>query len=188
MGLSRIMGLDPGIHNTGYCIADVSDVGINIKRVGLIETEQPHTHKLKSANDVDRIATVMRRLSKIIRKHRICLIVAEVPIGGGRSSSAVKYLAMATAVLSHVKVVHKIPVILVSPHAVKKEWTGDRRADKHKMIGKSLKLYRHVKGWPTKKNGDLMKSKLEHPADAVAILFTGKTVPDEWKAVRAMMR
>lgn len=181
-----IMSLDPGIAHVGYCFARVVGTKVKPFRVGLFETEGAGKNRVvrKTTEDYGRIIAVMGRLGKLIRKYKPRLLVAEMPVGGARSSAAVKYLAMATAIVAHLETMYRLPLIQVDVHTVKLTWCGDKKADKIDMINKAVKLYGHIKGWPrNKRTGKLAGPlKLEHPADAIATLFAADSDP-AWKLI-----
>lgn len=170
----RVLAIDPGIASTGICLANLNGATLKPYRVGYFQTKGvPKKKRIgsKSSEDYSRIKQVMRYLGRIIRKHKPSLIAAEIPVGGAPNAAAAKYLAMATAVMVSIEVRFKVPLIQISPHDVKMRFTGNKKAKKPEIIEKAMRLHGNLKGWPKKPGGAYAAGKLEHPSDAVAILY-----------------
>jgi Holliday junction resolvasome RuvABC endonuclease subunit len=179
----RVLCLDPGIAHTGACLAfikhSIRPTLPKVAWVRLLETKGLTKKKRKAEkisktdDDIRRIQACMLSINGIIKESQPDLIIAEAPVGGARSAAAVKYLAMTTAVLAAITIYFDdIPVIFLSPYDVKRGFTGKVHAEKEEVISRALRKHRKVRGWPRNKSGVLMSdSKLEHCADAIAILY-----------------
>jgi len=179
----RTLLLDPGIAHTGAAFATfkhttkptapkVSWVRL-LETTGLTKKKRKSEKVSKTQDDIRRIQACMLAIRGLIEETQPDLIIAEAPIGGARSSAAVKYLAMCTAVLAAINTwFPDIPVIYLSPFDVKKGFCGSHKAEKSDIIARALRKHGNVPGWPTNKAGELMsEAKLEHCADAIAILY-----------------
>lgn len=174
--------LDPGIAHTGAALARIGNRTHAIKKVrwvkllettGLTKKKRKAGKVSKTQDDIRRIQSCLLTLFGLIEKCDPDIIVAEAPLGGSRSAAAVKYLAMTTAVLAAITVrFPNIRVIFLSPFDVKKGFCGKVYADKEEIISRALRKHGNVPGWPRNKAGKLMSNaKLEHCADAIAILY-----------------
>lgn len=133
-----ILAVDPGFNNYGYAIID----NTTIVNIGLITTKKVQG-KTVSISDAIRIRQITRQLIDVIEDNNITQVVGELPIGGGKSSSAVKCMAYVAALSNAVFEGYSIEPIWTTPHKVKKTATGRCSASKIEMMESICKLY----GW-----------------------------------------
>ena len=106
------------------------------------------------------------------------VIFAEVPIGS-QSSRAMASYGVCIGVLGALKALN-YPVIQVTPNEVKVRTTGSKTASKEEMINWVLTQHPHI-NFPTKKykgTDQIIYSKAEHMADAVASIYAGLDTPE----------
>lgn len=153
----RVLGVDPGLGRLGWAILEQCSGEPKLIGCGCLETSA-------RAEDPQRLQTLYRRLHDIITEYRPELVVVEklyftknvttgIAVGQARG---VVLLSAAEATL---------PVLELTPTAVKQNVTGDGRADKRqlaKMVQLLLKLDRLPKHDDT--------------TDAMAIALCGLTV------------
>ena len=97
-----ILGIDPSLTGTGWSVMERGDSGWEIVETGILKTS-PVNKKAKiykADDDARRIRYVFEGLAKIVVKYRIEVAVSEMPSGGGKSASAVKGMAFATAIVA----------------------------------------------------------------------------------------
>ncbi len=166
--MSVVLLLDPALRNTGYVFLDpVSD---SIVAHGVLRTKKAAKKRhLRSADDtVAAIREILRGLRTLVEKHRPVMMVAELPVGGARSSRAAQAMAIAQAVVASVTEYLHVPLEVVAPEDVKKAATGKRAASKEEVqesivgrwpeLGPAYKSTRSASGYD---------GTFEHVADAL---------------------
>lgn len=165
------LSIDPGIANTG--VALFRD-GVPVKLWHFITKAAPKKKRdtYKTFEDFNRVIEVMDNIRRLMTDYNPVVCYAELPVGGARSSAAVKYLAMATAVVAHIQHAYEIPVRAVTPFQLKEGFMQRKKVQgKGPLIRKALKDFPDL-NWPRKKNGELVApANLEHLADAIGAYY-----------------
>jgi Holliday junction resolvasome RuvABC endonuclease subunit len=110
---------------------------------GILKTK-PETKKkriYKADDDARRIRFIFEGLSDVVHKYEIPLAVTEAPSGGGKSASAVKGMAFATAIVACLAEAHDLALVTVTAQASKKHNCGKATASKEEMQKAVAKLY-----------------------------------------------
>lgn len=174
-----VLGLDPGLSNTGFAVAEVDPMKGRIcavREVGNSSTDR-RNHKLvrQSSDQLRRAKLQAATLRNIIEKHEIDAIAMEV-VG----TTQYKYPTLSFGVMMGIVAALDLPVMEVTPREVKIAATRNERASKRDIIEWALaKTGKRRVGWPTSErdnhlgltlNGKRVARAAEHPADALAAI------------------
>ncbi|MFH1971662.1 MAG: crossover junction endodeoxyribonuclease RuvC [Patescibacteria group bacterium] len=125
-----ILGIDPGTATTGYGLISASNKGFEALDFGLIETD-------KEGDFGKRLIKIHKQLNDILKKLNPDVIAMEKLFFATNVKTATNVgRAMGVIILTCAK--RKIEVIEYAPGTIKKQITGNGRADK-KDIQKSLR-------------------------------------------------
>jgi len=125
-----ILGIDPGTATTGYGLIDASEKGIEALDFGLIETS-------KDGDFGKRLIDIHNQLDFIIKKLNPDIIAMEKLFFATNVKTATN-VGRAMGVIIFTCAKRKIDVIEYAPGTIKKQITGNGRADK-KDIQRSLR-------------------------------------------------
>ena len=125
-----ILGIDLGSSNLAYSIIEVLD-DETLPRI--IKTVYLH---LTADKIGDRLHIILKRLEKEIEDELVDLIVFEDSVFRGRNAPALNYVAGIFHLLS---AIYNIPIRAPKPTQIKKELTGDGKADKLRVETEVLK-------------------------------------------------
>jgi len=125
-----ILGIDPGTATTGYGLIDASEEKIEALDFGLIETS-------KDGDFGKRLIDINKQLDFIIKKLNPDIIAMEKLFFATNVKTATN-VGRAMGVILYTCAKRKIEVIEYAPGTIKKQITGNGRADK-KDIQKSLR-------------------------------------------------
>lgn len=173
-----VLGLDPGFGSSGYGIAQIDPVELEISRVievGLVEHSPDANGKIsKPIDDLRRAREQWTAICQLITENDVDGIAIEITTRSQYVACAFGFGVM-IGMLSTLN----LPVIGVHPRQVKMA-TGDSRATKRDVITWALDTFgKRVKGWPTSPHPNSLGLKLrrayvapsaEHPADALATI------------------
>jgi Holliday junction resolvasome RuvABC endonuclease subunit len=170
----NIIGIDPSLTATGWCIASIDTETrkiVRILEIGLIETAPEKGKQVrKSSSNLARARTINQKLNERIREHGVKVGASEVP-SGAQSASAALAFGIVTGLLAGLP----IPLIEVSPTEVKVASCNSKIADKEDMVRFALELPGSREcDWPIGQKNDweiphgkrFIGKKAEHPADA----------------------
>jgi Holliday junction resolvasome RuvABC endonuclease subunit len=183
-----ILSVDPGFSNYGYAVWN--EYG-EIVKVGVLTTEKTKVKINRISDDTAfRIASLTTQLNDVIRTHSINGVIGEMPSGGGKSSAAVKNMALALAITVAVITLNRIPIEWCSALEVKIAMTGKKQATKLDMmlatcmVFPSWKLTTKTKTFKNKKDRvdniywplgkEMGANKFEHVADAIGVAYALK--------------
>jgi crossover junction endodeoxyribonuclease RuvC len=125
-----ILGIDPGTATTGYGLIDASDKGVEALDFGLIETS-------KDGDFGKRLIDIHKQLDAIIIKSNPDVITMEKLFFATNIKTATN-VGRAMGVIIFTCAKRKFEVIEYAPGTIKKQITGNGRADK-KDIQRSLR-------------------------------------------------
>ena len=148
-----VLGIDPGIRNTGWGVVDFNNSFMKHVDNGVISSSNKD-------DDGERLFYIFDHLEKIINKYNPNLIGVEKTFIGDGNITSLK-LGMARGVCILVAAKAKIEIREIAPKLIKKTLTGYGNANKHQIVQMVKKLL-HV----LPKNND--------SADALAIAITAK--------------
>jgi Holliday junction resolvasome RuvABC endonuclease subunit len=174
-----MLGLDPGLSNTGFAVANVNLANRRISkvlRVGLIETERQKLKQVRQTSDnLRRARHLFHSIQAVIRQHDVSLIAMEMC-----SASQHIYPTFSFGVMIGVAASLQQQIIEVLPHELKRAATGDKRATKAEIIAWAVRKCGNRRvGWPVSTRANQMALMLrglyvtkaaEHPADALAAI------------------
>jgi len=173
--MSIVLGVDPATRNWGMVLLDTSTDTI----IDMITVRQEQSFNKAKYSKSSRYLDIGRKITEVFREwcSRSTVCFSELPTGS-QSSRAAVCSGICLGVLSGCP----IPLVGSTPIQVKKVFTGDRSASKHKMIDRAEELYPDANWNRHKKTGVIMR-KDEHKADAIAAIHAGlaNMLPSERK-------
>jgi Holliday junction resolvasome RuvABC endonuclease subunit len=161
----KVLGVDAGFTAPGFAVVDIGQ-GCRVLFAECLQTEayggaskkkRRRLDVYKSEDDARRMVEISRRLAWIVGTYLPDLAVVELPSAGGKSSSAVKGMAIGAAVAVTTLYGLGIPQVYVSPRENKLASTGDPYAEKDAMLAAARRRYTLT--WPTLKRS----TKLDGP-------------------------
>jgi Holliday junction resolvasome RuvABC endonuclease subunit len=175
----RILGLDPGFANLGWCVAIYEPgppgprEGLSVTDMGCIETKKDPRKVLVSYDNVRRAQAITRQLRGIIWElssdeepvRLVDAIAIEAMSFPPNASSAAK-MSLCWGVISAVSHLWQMPMIQVSPQDIKEAVTGSRKASKALIETTLSERYPEV----SKLLEDTPASRREHPYDALGAI------------------
>ena len=163
----KVLAIDAGVANIGFAVMEEKTDWWPVE-IGLICTEaDPRKHRVRAADsDMERVKEAMRQLDALVEKHSIRRMAVELPVAGGQSSAAVKYMALASAIPAHCEVRYNIFTEWYSPGECKKtvagRWTSSKEAVAKIIEAKYPHVVDQFPAW----------DKREHVVDALACFET----------------
>ena len=149
----RFIGIDPGLASTGWGVLDFSNGKLLYVSHGCIETS---SDKKKS----DRLLLIYKSFLEILKTYKPDEAAIESLYFGRNVTSAIS-VAEARGVLLLALATQGLPVIELTPNAIKKAVVGVTRADK-KQIQEMVRIILGLKEIP----------KPDHAADALGAAIT----------------
>jgi Holliday junction resolvasome RuvABC endonuclease subunit len=176
----RVAGIDPSLNNFGLCKGVLTDT-FDLHELKLIQTKPDNNNKKsvrKNSDDLRRAKEIYEGFSQFLSD--VDLAFVEVPVGSQSARSMTSY-GICVGLLASVQ----IPLIQVTPNEVKLASVGSKTASKAQMIKWAISLYSDA-NWLTQRRGgrDVVTSKNEHLADAVAAVYAGMNT-DTYKQLLA---
>jgi crossover junction endodeoxyribonuclease RuvC len=169
----RILGLDPGFANLGWCVAIFEPVvRLSVTDMGCIETKKDPRKVLVSVDNVKRAQLITRKLKWLIWEladdewvRQVDAIAIEA-MSFPRNASSASKMSMTWGIISALSALWDIPVIQASPQDIKEAVTGSRKASKALMETTLSERYPEVskllEGTPA--------GRREHPYDALGAI------------------
>lgn len=130
-----ILGVDPGLQNTGFAVLQTKAKLCEILQFGLIKTNRSHSFEI-------RLKTIYDQLCKIIEQYQFDVVVFEEIFYSQNVKVALK-MSHARGVTLLAAANYQIPTAEYSPREIKQAVTGNGNASKYQvqqMIGRILKL------------------------------------------------
>lgn len=162
-----VLGIDTGLANTGLAIVEADPRSISV--IDLLHFGSESSVKKKGIRAADDTFDRTRRLAafiiSVIDKHQPDLVCIE-SLSMPRNASASNKIGMAFGAVATLVEIRGLPVLGVSPTAIKDAVTGNKKASKDD-VQDALDL--RFGGAPRKilKAKKLAKGKHEHPFDAL---------------------
>jgi len=151
-----ILGIDPGTATTGYGLIRCLKGKTEVLDFGLIETD-------KNGDFGKRLININEQMDSVIKKFKPDVIAMEKLFFATNAKTAMT-VGRAMGVILFTAAKNKIEVFEYAPGSIKKQITGDGRADK-KMIQKSL---RNIFGAKIRSRAH-KKTHFDNSADALAV-------------------
>ncbi len=153
MAKKRVMGIDPGLANTGFGIIDSLNGRLHAVGYGVIETDSDQDHSI-------RLLSLYNRLLAVIDEFRPDEAEMETLYFSRNASSAMP-VAEAKGVITLCLAQQGIPVHFYTPNQIKATVTGTSSADKE-TVERCVRLILNLKEAP----------KPDHASDALAGAIT----------------
>jgi len=153
MKTKTILGIDPGLADTGYGIIEQQGQNIKMITCGSIKT---------SAKDefIDRLNQIHKELTKIIKKYKPnCAGVEELFFCKNVKTALLVGQARGVCLMTIAE--HKLPISEYTPLQIKQALTGYGKADKN-QVGQMVKIMLNLKSVP----------KPDDASDALAVAIT----------------
>ena len=145
----HVIGIDPGLANTGFGIIDFDEKNISLVSYGVIETDSNDSHE-------NRLLSIYTRMRAVIKEFKPDCAEMETLYFARNVTSALA-VAEAKGVLTLSLSQDKIPLFMYTPNQIKYAVTGTKNADKE-TVQNCVKLLLHLKETP----------KPDHASDALA--------------------
>lgn len=130
-----ILGVDPGLQNTGFAVLDADDKCCGILKFGLIKTHNTQSFDL-------RLKAIYDQLCYIIEQYKLQAVALE-EIFYSRNVKVALKMSHARGVALLAAANYQIPTAEYSPREIKQAVTGNGNASKHQvqqMISRLLNL------------------------------------------------
>jgi crossover junction endodeoxyribonuclease RuvC len=125
----RILGVDPGLHITGYAILEAGTAGPNVREAGVIRT----TEGRQPADMAPRLGVLYNGLVEVIAQYRPAVMVVEQLYAHYQHPRTAILMAHARGVIFLAAAQYEIPVVSYNASRIKKTITGHGRASKEQM-------------------------------------------------------
>ncbi len=149
----RVMGIDPGLANTGFGVIDVSGGKFKFVSYGVIETKSDESHEV-------RLLAIYNRLCAVIDEFKPDEAEMETLYFARNTSSALA-VAEAKGVITLCLAQNAVPLYTYTPNQIKYSVTGTRDADKQ-TVQNAVKFLLNLKTVPHP----------DHASDALAGAIT----------------
>jgi len=121
----RILGIDPGLASTGWGLIDDDNGSIHYVDHGTIITKADCAR-------ADRLFFILQEVRSILKKYKPTEVAIEILFFGKNVTSAIP-VAEARGVISAAVAEKGLPLIELTPNAIKQGVTGSARADKNQV-------------------------------------------------------
>ena len=154
-------------------LLDLSEGHLTTPHLEVIKTaEEPKGKQVRqNSYDLEAAEALAQRALAVARQAKAVFV--EVP-HGSQSASSMKGYGICIGILGAIRA-EGIPIIEVTEHESKKNFTGKRTATKEEMIQHAVEWYPNA-NWPTR-GGKLVAGTAEHMADAIAAIHAGVHTP-----------
>lgn len=177
--MKRVLALDVAYTNIGWAIIEPFN---NVDRVIAVgDLKNPCDTKKKktvraSSMMVDRVTLQYTQLREIYLKYKPSGIVAELPVGGGKSSKAAEGMALGTAIVSILVAQFNIPAEWTTPEDGKVAMCRSKTASKFDMQAEAMVKFPELREMvPTSTRSKTgFEAWFEHSADACAAFLSAK--------------
>ena len=149
----RVIGIDPGLANTGFGVIDAVGSNIRLVSYGVIETPSGEEHGI-------RLLAIYNRILAVLQEFKPQESSMEELYFAKNASSALG-VAEAKGVVTMTLAQHAIPLVMYRPNQIKHAVTGTKTADK-KTVEQYVKILLNLETEP----------KPDHAADALAVAIT----------------
>ncbi len=162
------LGVDPGLANFGWALAEVTHDAIEPLCVGVIFTEKSKKRAKVLAPDDEfrRSKELFAELSGIVRRNDVKLICAE-GMSSPRNAVTVRMLGFAWGVLASLCSDLGVPLVQTSPNRLKKALCGRVSVTDVQLHARVIELYPKME---LLVQSITQKTKREHAFDAMAAI------------------
>jgi Holliday junction resolvasome RuvABC endonuclease subunit len=170
----NILGIDYGISNTGYTVADLSYHVLTAHvltplEMSVIQTKPSHKKQKIYVEDdnIIRVKYIVKELVRIIKKYDIKIITIEAFTTNPKNSNVNRKNYGIVSVIATISEIFGIPLFTVTPHQIKIGIANKKSASKDEIIEIITKKYPE-----TLKLKPKAKGKHEHCYDGFATIIT----------------
>ena len=170
----KLLGIDGGFANLGWCLATYGNAGLQVDDMGMICTQKSKQLVPVSEDNVSRAQKIAESLENLVFKFNIDRQLTEVQVDcicseamsfPPHASTAAK-LSLTWGVVATVAYTARLPIIQRTPVAIKLAVTGSRKATKAAMLIDLRKahpeIHQMLEPWP--------KGRWEHMVDALGAI------------------
>jgi len=126
---SRILGIDPGLHITGYGLVEIGAQGPRVREAGIVRSSENGT----KPHMAQRIQTLYDSLVEMIRHFRPGVVVVEQLYAHYAHPRTAILIAHARGGIFLAAAQNQLPVISYNATRIKKSITGNGRAPKEQV-------------------------------------------------------
>lgn len=173
----RVLAVDPAFVNTGYIIVDIigqpTQFTVKLIANGVVSTEKSDKKRGIRASDdtVRRCLEWLSAFDALWQEFKPQMSAYELPSAGGKSSSAVKSMAIATALCSSLSYHSNSPSEFFTPNEVKSALAKNITASKTDMEKEAIKMFPCLQEkYSSARAATGFTGEFEHVADAVGVL------------------
>ena len=176
--MNRICGLDVSLNNTGVVVMEGNPW--QIIHTQCISTKPEHKKRriYKTDDTIRRIKYIVGELTTIMDTYSPKIIVAELPVGGGQSASAVEAMAISKAVIATFSLMYKgqgLPLLAVNPMDIKKKIGGRKDASKDDIQAKIVEAFPNLRAeWESTRSKSGFLGTFEHVADSIGAVLVSE--------------
>jgi crossover junction endodeoxyribonuclease RuvC len=123
----RILGVDPGLHTTGYAILEAHDQRPVVCEAGIVRSEG------KSSDMASRLRSVYNGIVEVVEHFRPGIAVVEQLYAHYKHPRTAILMGHARGVIFLAASLHEVPVVSYSATRIKKTITGSGRASKDQV-------------------------------------------------------
>ncbi len=166
-----ILGLDPGLANMGYSIAEKGEGFIRVVEMGYFGSAKSDkkTHTRAASDNVRRWQEAVRYLDPLFaRVDAVCAEAASFV----RNASTMHQIGGTWGVVATLCEMYEHPLIESTPQSIKKTLAGANNATKEQVQEALDEMFGHCLGEVHLK-GVKARSKWEHPYDGLGSIITG---------------
>lgn len=130
----HVLALDPSFRNTGWAVVRLEPEQEVVLAVGCISTKKANKkQKAFAGDDNHRCAQeIARVLGRLLEEWMPEIVCAEAQ-AGSKSSKAAMLMGMGWGIISALTEVREVPVLQVTPVAIKEANTGSKKASKDEI-------------------------------------------------------
>lgn len=165
-----VLGFDPGLANFGFAVVAFTRTGLNLDQCGVFTTTpSPKKQRILVSDDSFRRGRqIYQNLAFVVEKY-VPVAVCTEGMSFPQNSIAATKLAIAWGALAGVCEGFGLPVVQVSPQAIKKHLCGRNNASKLD-VEEAVKKAQPAAG---KLLAGVPKTRREHAVDAFAAVLSG---------------
>jgi len=165
---TRVLVIDPSMANTGFVWGVIENGKFVPQDWSLVKTEKTKNKQIRASSDtVSRAKQVIDEIFAKTEEIKPIITFAETP-SGSQSSNGMKSYGLSCAFIALLKP----DAIQVTPTEVKKATVGRINASKDDMMKWVETNYPNFP-YERNKKGDLIKARMEHICDCIAIAHAG---------------
>lgn len=175
----KLLGFDPGYRRFGVAVASVLGRTVRFEAVRVVSTERGEGKR--TADMRGRMEVIALALAEACTADVVALCIeAGAPPFGRTQTSVLTGLGRARGLVDMLAAVMRLPVVELSPMALKKGVTGNHLASKQEVEAEMQVRFPELKAlWPR------LEADHQHAADAAGAIVAGLHSDNVREAIRA---